>query len=135
MYDHVLLAVSPDAAAPLARGLEAARHFVSSGGRITALTVIEDLPGYVAIEVPEDVLAMSRERTVAGFRERLAGADDVETAIASGHAGRVIVEWASARAVGCVVIMSHRPGFSDLLLGSTAAWVVRHAPMSVHVLR
>ena len=52
MYSHVLLAVSPDEDTPLQRGLEAARKLVSADGRITALTVIEDVPGYVAAEVP-----------------------------------------------------------------------------------
>jgi nucleotide-binding universal stress UspA family protein len=33
------------------------------------------------------------------------------------------------------VIASHRPGMADLLIGSTAAQVVRHAPCAVHVLR
>jgi len=135
MYSHVLLAVSPDEDTPLQRGLEAARKLVSADGRITALTVIEDVPGYVAAEVPADVLHASHERTIGRFRERLAGETGLETVIVQGHPGREIVDWAESHNVDCIVIMSHRPGLSDLFLGSTAARVVRHAPTSVHVLR
>jgi len=135
MYSHVLLAVSPDEETPLARGLEAARQLVATGGRITALTVVERLPGYVAAEVPEEVLQASQERTVTRFHERLAGAGNVEPVIVSGHPGREIIGWAEDNGVDCIVVMSHQPGFSDLFLGSTATWVVRQSPTSVHVLR
>ena len=37
--------------------------------------------------------------------------------------------------IECIVMGSHKPGFSDYLLGSTAARVVRHAPCAVHVYR
>ena len=135
MYSHVLLAVSPDENTPYARGLEAARKLVSAEGRITALTVIEDIPGYVSAEVPPDVLHASHQRSVERFGQRFAGESDVETVIVQGHPGREIVEWAGGHDVDCIVIMSHRPGLSDLFLGSTAARVVRHAPTTVHVLR
>ena len=34
-----------------------------------------------------------------------------------------------------IIIASHKPGFQDYFLGSTAAKVVRHAPCSVLVVR
>ncbi|MDJ1006625.1 MAG: universal stress protein [Paracoccaceae bacterium] len=135
MYQHVLLAVAPDETVPLAKGLEVARCLAAPGGRITALTVIEEVPGYVAVELPEGLIASSHERTIARFRERLSGADDVEPVVTSGHAGAEIVAWSERHGVDCIVVMSHRPGPSDLILGSTAARVVRHAKTAVHVLR
>lgn len=135
MYDHVLLAVAPDETAPLARGLEVARSLARDGGKITALTVIEEVPGYVAVELPEGLIAASHERTIARFRERLSGAEDVDTAVATGHAGREIVHWAGQHGVDCIIVMSHRPGLADVVLGSTASRVVSRAPVAVHVLR
>ena len=41
-------------------------------------------------------------------------------------------EWANG---DLIVIASHVPRVSDIFLGSTAAWVVRHADCSVHVIR
>jgi universal stress protein F len=58
-----------------------------------------------------------------------------ESKIISGHAGRVIVDYASTNEIDCIIVASHRPGIGDFFLGSTAARVVRHANCSVHVIR
>lgn len=55
--------------------------------------------------------------------------------VIDGPTGRTITNWAEETGVDCIVMSSHRPVMSDILLGSTAAWVVRHAQCSVHVIR
>jgi len=55
--------------------------------------------------------------------------------VISGHAGRTVLDWAYKNDIDCIVIASHRPGMQDLLLGSTATQIVRHAVCSVHVIR
>ena len=55
--------------------------------------------------------------------------------VIDGPTGRSITNWADETGVDCIVIPSHRPVMSDILLGSTAAWVVRHAHCAVHVIR
>ena len=57
------------------------------------------------------------------------------TAPAYTNAGRAITEHAKENAIDCIVVASHRPGLQDIFIGSTADWVVRHAPCSVHVVR
>lgn len=135
MHSHVLVAVAPDGDEAVDRGLEVARTLVGGTGRITALMVLEDVPGYVAIEMADEVIAQSQSRTTEAFRERFAGVPGVEPVVVHGHPGQEIVDWADKHAVDCIVVMSHRPGPADLILGSTASRVVRHAPTSVHVLR
>ena len=52
-----------------------------------------------------------------------------------GNPANEILALAEESGADCIVIASHRPGFGDYLIGSTAARVVRHAPCSVMVLR
>ena len=72
---------------------------------------------------------------VFGLSEDMAGADDVDIAVVSGHAGRTILDFAGEQGIDCIVMNSHRPDLTDYFLGSTAARVVRHARCAVHVLR
>jgi nucleotide-binding universal stress UspA family protein len=59
----------------------------------------------------------------------------IEIDIRLGHTYKVILDVADEKEVDLIVIASHRPGFQDYYLGSTAAKVVRHANCSVHVVR
>jgi nucleotide-binding universal stress UspA family protein len=52
-----------------------------------------------------------------------------------GHSYDTILKVAKERNVDLIIIASHRPGFQDYFLGSTAAKVVRHANCSVLVVR
>ncbi len=70
-----------------------------------------------------------------GLHEDLAGAEDVSIEVIDGHSARSILDYAAGHHVDCIVMASHRPDFSDYLLGSTAARVVRHARCAVHVMR
>lgn len=52
-----------------------------------------------------------------------------------GRPGRTIVEVADEHAVDLIVMASHSPRRLDVLLGSVADWVVRHAHHSVLIVR
>ena len=69
------------------------------------------------------------------LREAASALPGAEIALQSGHAGREIVDFAEHNMIDCIVMASHKPGLSNLLLGSTADRVVRHARCSVHVIR
>jgi universal stress protein F len=136
MYKHILIPVALDQEHTPDEALGIARRLLEEGGQITALHVVDVLPGYAVQYLPEDH-AEQRHREV---EKALAAAmgdtnGDVGTAVVSGHAGRAIVDWAADQDVDCIVIASHRPGLQDYFLGSTAARVVRHAVCAVHVLR
>jgi nucleotide-binding universal stress UspA family protein len=59
---------------------------------------------------------------------------ELETSIQIGHAGQQICAEASDRKADLIAISTHgRTGFEHVLLGSTAEYVVRHAPCPVLV--
>ncbi|MBZ0123677.1 MAG: universal stress protein [Roseovarius sp.] len=135
MYKHVLVPVSFDEDRDAAGAAAVARLLAGEEGRITILHVLEQIPSYAISYMPQEYLSESRaaiEAELAGMADELPNA---EGALVDGHSGRTILDWAGDHGVDCIVIASHRPGMQDLLLGSTATQVVRHAKCAVHVVR
>lgn len=135
MYKHLLVPISFEEDRDAAGAIEAARILADKGARITLLHVMEQIPSYAISYTPQDYLQESRsaiEAELAGMADGLPGAAGL---VIDGHSGRTILDWAGENGVDCIVIASHRPGMQDLLLGSTASQVVRHANCSVHVVR
>ena len=134
MYDHILVPMALDHGIS-GTTLGVARALCIPGGRITALHVHEAVQGSVAAYLDADAVREGFEAARRLLAEKTAHMPDVTPEILRGHTYRTIIDVATARGVGCIVIGSHKPGFSDFLLGSTAARVVRHAPCAVHVCR
>jgi len=136
MYARILVPVVFDHEPNVARALSVARELLARAGEITLLHVVEDIPGHVAAQLPAGLLAENRADAVKRL-DALAQkyGPGVRVALVDGHASRSILEHARENAVDCIVIVSHRPGLQDYLIGSTAARVVRHAHCSVHVIR
>ena len=59
----------------------------------------------------------------------------VHVTVRIGAVYRKIVEEAGELGADLIIVGCHRPDVSDFLLGSNAAWVVRHASCSVYVVR
>ena len=134
MYDHVLIPVAPGHYTEYERGLTAARTLLWPAGKISALSVIEDLPAYVGTYIPPDQLEKSRAEVAVEMKLQFKE-EGVEPHIVVGHPANSILDWAERHDVDCIVVSSHRPGLADYFIGSTAARIVRHAKCSVHVLR
>lgn len=135
MYANILVPVAPDHGAVVASAMQAARALLSSGGKITVLTVIEAIPSYVAQYLPQDQQDRNRTEMEAALAAEFTGQPDVTVQVKVGHAAQTVLDVAQDSKHDCVVIASHRPGLQDYFLGSTAARVVRHAQCGVHVLR
>jgi universal stress protein F len=135
MYSNILVPVALDHEALIPKKLDLARRLLSEGGRITVLTVLESLPGYVA----EYVTVKSENHLTDLVRGKLdaaiGGAQDVTTEVRTGKAGMEIVAYAQSHGCDLIIVASHRPGLQDYFLGSTAARVSRRAPCSVMVVR
>lgn len=135
MYGNILIPVALDHETMVVRKLAVARHLLSPGGRITLLTVLEKIPGFVAEFVdlkPENHLSAK----VADRLRDAAGDDpDVRCEVVSGKAGVEIARYAEANGADLIIVGSHAPGAEDYFLGSTAARVVRRAGCSVFVVR
>lgn len=135
MYKNILVPIAFDETRDSKGALEIAHAIAEPGARITALHVVEEIPSYVAQYLPEGQMAQNLTEIEATLAEKIAGDSSVGVKVIEGHAGHSIVDYAAENGVDCIVIASHRPGFQDIFLGSTAARVVRHAKCAVHVVR
>ena len=129
MFKTILLPVDVSqldaaiAALSLAKDVAKAR-----GGKIVLLNVIEEIPNYVAAEIPAEVFSSSAEKAqteLTAFAEREGIAGDAEIVVVRGHASRDILAFAADRKVDMIVMASHDPGLVDYFLGSVAGHVVR----------
>ena len=135
MYSKILVAIALDHSPDSGKAIDVARLLADDDGKITALNIVEDIPAYVANQIPMDLLTKRRTEAETELKAELGGAKDIAAEVIGGHAGRAIVEYAEKGGFDCIVISSHRPGLQDYFLGSTAHQVVRHAQCAVHVLR
>jgi nucleotide-binding universal stress UspA family protein len=136
MYSNILVPIDlhDDAKAKLM--VDAARRLWDQKGQIVLLHVVEDIPSYVAVELPSGITASQKDESIRRLedlsrREELKAAIDVRI----GQPASAILAAADEHGSNVIVIASHRPGFQDYLIGSTAARVVRHCKCSVLVIR
>ena len=135
MYKNILVPVLFDNHDANLASYEVARALAAEDAKFTVMHVMEAIPSYAAIEVPEEVLAKGRQEAKKALVQTAEALPGAVSKMISGHAGRTIVDYAKEHEIDCIVMASHRPGFSDIFLGSTASRVVRHAQCAVHVIR
>ncbi len=137
MYKNILVPIAFDDGADekIKAATDIARALSDDGARITLLHVIEQVPSYAVTYLPRDYLAQTRAAAKSEIEELAEKLPNGIGLLIDGHSGRSILDWAEKNAPDLIVIASHRPGMQDLLLGSTATQVVRHAQCAVHVLR
>ncbi|SLN63981.1 universal stress protein [Pseudooctadecabacter jejudonensis] len=134
MYKKILVPMALDHGVS-AHTLEIAQALTANGGEIIALHVYEAPQGSVKAFMSEDAQKDGVTKAKAELASKTADLDGVRAEMVVGHTYRSIIDYATENNVDCIVMGSHKPGFSDYLLGSTAARVVRHAPCAVHVYR
>ncbi|MBY4607809.1 universal stress protein [Rhizobium sp. 9T] len=136
MYRKIIVAI---ALGGLGRGediLRKAASLLDEGGEIIALNVVEDVPTYVAIELPanmlDDAMKDGRDRLQA-----LVTATEVAATveIRNGPPAKAIIAAAESHHADLIILASHVPDFSNYFIGATADRVVRHAKCSVLVER
>ncbi len=135
MYKNILVPVALDHGHDTAAAMKVAQKLRSEGGKITLLSVVEAIPGYVAGYLPEGQLEKNRAEVEVSLKADAGGVKGVHTKVIVGHPGSSIVDYAKDQGIDLIVIASHKPGLQDFFLGSTAARVVRYSQCAVHVLR
>ncbi|GGX65770.1 universal stress protein [Tateyamaria omphalii] len=135
MYSNILIPVLFGEGRDHPQAEAVAKHLASEGARITLLHVMEQLPMYAAEYVPADTVAGNRERIASRLKIMASELPNGHSAVIEGATGRSITDYAEQNGVDLIVIASHQPALSDILLGSTAAWVTRHSKCAVHVIR
>ena len=135
MYHNILVPISFDSERDVTGPLKLAQLLGTPDAKVTLLHVVKHIPGYAISYMPADYLAEARGAIQKELDELAAKLPNAKGVVIEGHSGRSILDWADTNKPDLVIIASHRPGMQDLLLGSTATQVVRHAPCAVHVVR
>lgn len=135
MFNKILIPVALDHEKLIAPKLAKARELLEPNGTITLLTVLEQVPGFVAEFVtvkPENHLTEIIRKKL----EAVAAADPIIGChVAVGKPGMEIVSFAKTHGHDLILIGSQSPDAVDYALGSTTSRVVRRSGCSVLVLR
>ncbi len=132
---HILIPVALDHEGLVGKKLDLSRRLLADGGRITLLTVLESIPGYVAEFIDQKPEHHLTDRIRQKLREAAGDDPAIACEVVTGKAGVEIASFARSHRVELIVIGSHHPSAQDYFLGSTAARVARRAPCSVMVVR
>jgi nucleotide-binding universal stress UspA family protein len=136
MYRNILVPVDLAHGEVVARIVAVAKLLAGGHGRITLLNVIEPVPAYVAAQIPKDILEENRAAARARLDDLVAGGGLAgRVVLRQGSPATEILEEAESMGADAIILGSHRPDYTDYLLGSTAARVVRHARCTVVVER
>lgn len=134
MYKKIIVPVEMGQIEKGEKILAKAKALLDEGGEIVLVNIVETVPSYIAIDLPVDFMDLS----VKDAEAKLAALDTKITAGAKkvvrvGPAAREIMDLAEKEKADLIIIASHRPDFTNYLIGATADRVVRHAKCSVLV--
>jgi nucleotide-binding universal stress UspA family protein len=136
MYKHILVPIVFDHGERGDAAIDVARKLLDADGKISLVHVMEDIPAFVTSQLPEGVMESNRTEVTNNLSAMANKIGDIASAdVVGGRASRAIIEYGEKHGTDCIVIASHKPGFEDYFLGSTASRVVRHAKCCVHILR
>ncbi|MGL4415630.1 universal stress protein [Roseinatronobacter monicus] len=138
MYKSIVVAVALFNKGATSRALiQKANKLLDTGGSITLVHVLDEVPAYLAAAVAREQLLEHRK----AIREQLdslasvAKAKTVDIDIRGGRPSENILACAQDCNADLIMVASHKPGMSDYFIGSTASRVVRHSQISVLVSR
>jgi universal stress protein F len=132
MYKKIIVPVDMSALEKGESILRKASTLLDTGGEIVLLNVVEELPGYLAIDLPVDLI----ENAIRDGKARLLELKDKSglpalVEIRSGAPAREILAAAEEHKADLIIVASHTPDFTNYFIGATADRVVRHAKCSV----
>lgn len=136
MYKTILIPIDlahPEKGEPM---IEVAKNMGNKDTRFVLVNVVEEMPGYVSAELPEELFENAYKyagKKLKSIAEKAGIKSDNE--VHTGNAHSTILSVAKEQKVDLIIVGSHKPGLQDYFLGSTAARVVRHADCTVLVMR
>ena len=134
MYAKILVPIEMSHKDSGAKAISIAKELVDEGGDIILVNVVDEVPSYVKAELPMEFLKNSEAQAYENLN-KIAKDQGIDTPveIGKGNAATAILALAKSHQIDLIVVASHRPGFTDYFLGSTAARIVRHAQCPVLV--
>lgn len=138
MYQSIVIAVALFNKGATSRSLiDKANKLIDAGGSITLVHVMDEIPAYLTAAVSKEQL-LNHRKSIRTQLESLATrvkAKNVDIDLRGGRPSENILKCAKECNADLIMISSHKPGMSDYFIGSTAARVVRHSPISVLIER
>ena len=134
MYKKIVVPVDMGQLEKGEKILANALALLDQGGSLVLVNVVESVPTYLTIDLPVDFIDASvkdAEEKLAALGTKLAAS--AKQVVRVGSPAREIIDVAEKEAADLIIIASHRPDFSNYLIGATADRVVRHAKCSVLV--
>ncbi len=141
MYKRILVPIDLDQDSSWKLALPVALEYCQIfGARLELLAVLPDLgsgllANYFPPDFEEKAEAEARGRLEALAARRISANVAARCHVARGTVYEEILRAAERLRSDLIVMASHRPELKDYLLGPNAARVVRHAPVSVLVVR
>ena len=93
MYKNILIPIAADHG-DVSEAIEIARAISADGADLTALTVIEAVPSYVAGYLPEGQIEKTAKEVMTALKSDLEGAEGVTPRVVSGHSANTILDYA-----------------------------------------
>lgn len=138
MYQSIVIAVALFNKGATSRSLiDKANKLLDAGGSVTLVHVMDEIPAYLTAAVSKEQL-LSHRKSIRTQLESLAArvkAKNVDVDLRGGRPSENILKCAKECNADLIMIASHKPGMIDYFIGSTAARVVRHSPISVLIER
>ncbi len=136
MYKKILVPVDLAHTERAPEMIAAAKQLADESSEFIVANIVQYLPTMADMAIPADYFesANNEARKVLDSIVAEQGID-AKVEVRMGHPASDILSIAEDEKVDLVIIASHKPGFQDYLLGSTAARVVRHAQCPVLVMR
>ncbi|WP_170475229.1 universal stress protein [Ruegeria arenilitoris] len=135
MYHNILVPISFDTERDISGPMKLAQILATPNAQVTLLHVVEHIPDYAISYMPNEYITEARKAIQTELDALASKLPNAHGVVIEGHSGRTILDWAETNKPDLIILASHRPGMQDLLLGSTATHVVRHAKCAVHVVR
>jgi len=138
MFTKIVVPVDLEHVEQARQALLTAQHNLTADGHLVLVHVVAPIPAYVAGQVDNSIFDAARQeinRILLDLKKSANLPENTEVKVETGKAYRKIIDQISDPATQAIVMPAHSPRVSDIVLGSVAAQVVRHAPCSVFVLR
>ena len=134
MYKRIIVPIEIGGLDRGEKALRKASTLLEKGGEIILLNVVEDVPTYVAIDLPPELRqnAIDDAEQKLGMLIRTSGIPAM-IEIGHGRPAHSILAAAEAHDADLIIVASHIPDFSNYFIGATADRDVRHAKCSVLV--
>ena len=134
MYRKIICAADLSHSERAERILKRASALVDGSGDIVLLHVIEDVPSYIVVNLPQEYVTdaiKDAEQKLLAITRRLEIPAVVE--VRAGVPETVLLAAAEEHKADLILVASHVPNLSNYFLGATADRIVRYAKCSVLV--